>query len=193
MLAEALGALAVASGLVWPVVRGRRLLLGIQALSSLLWASHYAAIGPDAYTGAVMCTLVVIQALTASFRPARWAAAIFWLTIPVMLAFVAATWAGPQSAGAAFGLFVSALGRWETNPIRMRLLFILCIAGWSSHNMIVGSLFALTSDTLTVLTNSIGIYRERRAGGSVRAALRPIYRAVRKFTLRPSAPKANPA
>jgi hypothetical protein len=59
--------------------------------------------------------------------------------------------------------------------------------------MIVGSLFALTSDTLTVLTNSIGIYRERRAGGSIREALRPIYRAVRKFTLRPSAPKVNPA
>ncbi len=187
MLAEVLGALAIASGLVWPVVRGRRLLLGIQALCSLLWAAHFAVIGPEAYTGAVMCVIVVLQALTASFRPARWASVIFWLTIPVMLAFVAATWAGPQSAGAAFGLFVSALGRWETNPIRMRLLFILCIAGWSSHNFIVGSIAGLTSDTLTVLTNSIGIYRERRAGGSVREALRPLYRAVRGLWLRPKA------
>jgi hypothetical protein len=189
MLAEILGALAIASGLVWPVVRGRRLLLGIQAASSLLWASHYAAIGPEAYTGAIMCALVVIQALTASYRPARWAGVVFWLTIPVMLAFVVATWAGPQSAGAAFGLFVSALGRWETNPIRMRLLFILCIAGWASHNLIVGSLFALTSDALTVLTNSIGIYRERCVGGSMRAALRPISQAIQGLSRRP---KTNP-
>ncbi len=189
MLAEVLGALAIASGLVWPVVRGRRLLLGLQAAASLLWAAHYAAIGPEAYTGAIMCTLVVIQALTASSRPARWAGVIFWLTIPVMLAFVAATWAGPQSAGAAFGLFVSALGRWETNPIRMRLLFILCIAGWAGHNLIVGSFFGLASDALTCLTNIIGIYRERRAGGSVREALKPTYRAIRGLSLRS---KTNP-
>lgn len=173
MLAESLGTLAFGLGLVWPVVRGRRLLLGIQATASLLWAAHYTALGAEAYTGAVLCLLCVIQALTAAQKTARWAQVIFWLTIPGMIAFVAATWAGPQSAGAAFGLLVSALGRWETQPIRMRLLFIIAIAGWASHNLIVGSAFALAADTLTLVSNSIGILRERRAGGSIRVALRP--------------------
>lgn len=180
MVAEALGTAAFSLGFVWPVIRNRRLLLLVQATASLLWAAHYAALGAGAYTGAVMCLLCVVQALTASHKQARWAQVGFWLTIPVMIAFVAATWAGPQSAGAAFGLLVSALGRWETHPIRMRLLFMLAIAGWSSHNLIVGSLFALAADTQTLLSNSVGIYRERRAGGRVREALRPLTAWVRR-------------
>lgn len=187
MLAEALGTAAFSLGFVWPVVRNRRVLLLVQATASLLWAAHYASLGAGAYTGAVMCLLCVLQALTASQKQARWAQVIFWLTIPVMVAFVAATWAGPQSAGAAFGLLVSALGRWETHPIRMRLLFMLAIAGWSSHNLLVGSFFALAADTQTLLSNSIGIYRERRAGGSLREALRPLTTWI---GLRPAAVRA---
>lgn len=174
MLAEGLGVLAFSLSFVWPVVRGRRLLLGIQALASLLWAAHYVALGDGAYTGALMCLLGVVQSLTASVRTERWAQVIFWLTLPALISFVLVSWAGPQSACAAGGLFVSALGRWETHPIRMRLLFLLSLVGWAGHNLIVGSVFALSADTLAFIGNGIGIYRERRAGGSVREALRPL-------------------
>jgi hypothetical protein len=67
----------------------------------------------------------------------------------------------------------AALGRWQREAQRMRLVFLCSSANWVVHNTLVGTPFGLTSDALSLSTILIGLYRNRRRspGQALRAAI----------------------
>ena len=63
------------------------------------------------------------------------------------------TWNGMASAGAAFGMAMATLGRWQKDTFKLRWFFVLCSLGWGAHNTVVGSPFGLASDTMCFVSN----------------------------------------
>lgn len=163
-LASLFGLMGVAFGVSWGLFRTKRSIVTIQAGCTLSFLTHFLLLG--AFSGAAMNVLTLVQlAVAFSGRRGPVARALYWSTLPGIAAMTALTWSGPASLGAAFGMTMATLARWQTDMLRLRLFFVLCVCGWATHNVIVGSPFGLTSDAVGLSTNLCGLcvlLRERR-------------------------------
>ncbi|MCJ2056914.1 YgjV family protein [Methylobacterium sp. J-048] len=74
-----------------------------------------------------------------------------WLTIT--------TWNGTPSACAVVGALLATAARLNAAPQTMRLLFLGASLCWAGHNLLVGSVFGLTCDLLTILGLGIALWR----------------------------------
>jgi hypothetical protein len=154
------GALAVMVNCSWPLQRDRRVILALQATGSLLFGLHYLLLG--APTAAAMCAAGVIQGVSAAtLAGRRLKLSIFAATIVAGLATTVATFAGVTSVLAQSGALLSAAGRLQRTPQAIRWCFLASEAFWVSHNLLVGSAWGLTSDTLAVSTLLVGLWRGR--------------------------------
>ena len=152
------GALAVAVNCSWPLQKSRRLILALQTASALLFGLHYLLLG--APTAAAMNAAGVIQAVSAAMiGNRRLRLSIFGATILASLATTIATFAGATSVLAQTGGLFSALGRLQRGTQAIRWCFLGSEVFWVSHNLLVGSRWGLTSDTLAVTTLAIGLWR----------------------------------
>jgi hypothetical protein len=152
MLADVFGLAGVIAGSSWGFMKDRRAILGIQALATVMFATHYGLL--DAWSGAAMCAMTMVQIATSiPERRNRATTILFWATVPMMAVLTILTWNGIASAGAAFGMAMATLGRWQTDIFKLRGFFILCALGWATHNITVGSPFGLTSDTMCLVSN----------------------------------------
>ena len=160
MLADLFGIAGVIAGSSWAMFRHRRTILLVQGSATLFFALHYGLIG--AVSGATMCAMTLLQTASAlPERHTRWTTGLFWATVPMMIVLTALTWNGIASAGAAFGLTMATLGRWQSDTLRLRMFFVLCAMGWAVHNITVGSPFGLVSDTMCFATNLWHIVQAR--------------------------------
>jgi hypothetical protein len=165
------GALAVAANCSWPLLRQRRTILALQATGASLFGLHYLMLG--APTAAAMCAAGVVQGVSAAtLSSRRLRLGLFGASIAAGLAMTAATFAGISSALAQCGALLSATGRLQRVPQAIRWCFLASEAFWVSHNLLVGSTWGLTSDTLAVTTLLIGLWRGRQPAVA-RAALAP--------------------
>jgi hypothetical protein len=159
-----LGLAGVLLNILWPLRRGRRAMLVLQALSGLCFASHYVMIG--AFTGSLMNGMAALQALAAiplGTRPGF--RAVYLLTLPAIALGLALTWTGWASAWAALGMAGISLGRYQTRVLSFRLVLLAAVPCWIGHNLLVGSLPGLLSDTLVTVSSAVGLrrfLRERR-------------------------------
>lgn len=153
----------------WPQLRGRRAMLLIQAVSGLCFVLHYALIG--AHTGSLMNLLALLQALAAiplgekpGFR------VVYLLTLPAIALGLALTWNGWPSVFASLGMAGIAVGRYQTRVLPFRIILVSTVPFWTGHNLLVGSLPGLLSDTLVTVSSLVGLrrhlLRERRAESS---------------------------
>lgn len=160
-----LGLTGVALNLAWPLLRGRRLMLWVQAVSGLCFLLHYALIG--ALTGSLMNGLALLQALAAiplGTRPGFRVA--YLLTLPAIALGLALTWNGWPSVFASLGMAGISLGRYQTRILPFRVILLLTIPFWTGHNLLVHSLPGLLSDALVSASSLVGLWillRERRA------------------------------
>ncbi|WP_207481005.1 YgjV family protein [Arenibaculum pallidiluteum] len=169
MLGELFGAAGVIAGSSWGLLRNRYAMLMVQGLGTAFFGLHYLVLG--AHSGAAMCLTTLMQNATAIPRERTpLLKVLFWLTVPVMAALTALTWNGLASAGAALGLSMATLGRWQTDVVRLRVFFIFCAFGWALHNITVGSPFGLASDTMTLTTNLWRLWQLRAKPLSASAA-----------------------
>jgi Bacterial inner membrane protein len=160
--AALLGLFGLILGITWPMLRGRGAMLALQATSAGLFAAHFALLGSA--TGAVTCCVAIVQSAAAwRIRQYRHLVAIYGTTLLVVAATAWETWRGVPSLCAAMGSLFATMGRLEAAPRRMRLWFLGCTCAWIGHNALVGSVFGLASDALTVAALAVGIYRETRA------------------------------
>jgi hypothetical protein len=170
---EFLGAAGVACGCLWGLFRSRRTLLSIQCAGALSFALHYMLLGSA--TGAAACIVGVLQSLAALRLSGRPLAAAFGLTGIFAAISVCLTWSGVPSLCAAIGTCFACAGRLQREPQRMRLLFLACSSFWVGHNALMGSVFGLASDALTLTGLGIGLWRHRGAGGAAKPpALPPV-------------------
>ncbi|MFD1627279.1 YgjV family protein [Azospirillum griseum] len=170
--ADAFGAAAFAGSCLWPLMKQRRGLLWGQAITNLLFITHYVLLG--AYTAAALCGLVVTQVLMSlPEQRSRWQSLLFTATLPGIAAVAAATWAGLPSALSSIGISLSTAARWQSNTTRMRLFLLGAGLFWISHNILVMSPFAIASDVCSAVGNIARLIGERCAArrAAARAAI----------------------
>jgi hypothetical protein len=158
------GALGVLANCTWPLQRERRVILALQCAGSLLFGLHYLLLG--APTAAAMCVAGIIQGVSAvaiSGRKLR--LSIFGATIVGAMTVTIATFAGVTSLLAQTGSLLTATGRLQRSAQSIRWCFLAAEAFWTTHNVLVGSPWGLTSDALGVTMLVIGLWRGRTQGG----------------------------
>lgn len=170
-LASLAGAVAVLANCLWPLQRDRRVILALQCAGATLFGVHYLLLG--APTAAAMCAAGVVQGVSAVLignRTLRYS--VFGATILAGLSTTVLTFAGLPSLCAQTGSLLTATGRLQRRPQMIRWCFLCAEAFWITHNILVGSTWGLTSDTLGVTMLVIGLWRGR-APNSLRRGLRP--------------------
>ena len=154
-----IGVLALAANTSWPLLRGRKCILTVQALGSSLFGLHYLLIG--AGTGAVMCAAAIVQSVTGALvRRHTIRLGIVGMTLVAGVTMTFLTWQGLPSAFAqATGIF-SAAGRLQRNVRRLRWLFVGSVLCSLIHNFLVGSLWGLGSDVVSAAILAVRIWRD---------------------------------
>ena len=161
-LSTVVGALAVAVNSSWPLLRNRKRILAVQAVGSSLFGFHYLLIGSG--TAAAMCAAGIIQGVTAAVAGRRGVRlGIVGATLLAGVATTLLTWHGLPSAFAQAGGLLSASGRLQRDTRRLRWLFLGSEMCWTTHNLMVGSPWGLTSDALAITMLTAGLWRGRRA------------------------------
>jgi len=158
------GALGVMANCMWPLQRERRVILALQCAGSLMFGLHYLLLG--APTAAAMCVVGIVQGVSAvAISGRRLRLSIFAATILGGLAVTITTFAGVTSVLAQTGSLFTATGRLQRSAQSIRWCFLAGEVFWTSHNLIVGSPWGLTSDTMGVTMLVIGLWRGRKQAG----------------------------
>lgn len=161
------GFVALGSSVTWPLLRRRQAILIVQVAGSLLFGLHYLLLG--ASTGAAMCVLASLQGValvTLVDRRQRIGVVVATMAIGALVA--ALTWSGLPSMLSQGGQAGSAIGRLQLDTQRLRLWFLVSVSFWCSHNLMVGSVFGLASDTLSLTSLLLGLWRHRATAGTPR-------------------------
>ncbi len=157
--AAGFGALCLIS---WPFFPNRRLMLLVQLGIGLGFGAHYALIG--AGTAAVANWLSALQVALSLRLPAtgcwRWVPAS--LLIAAMLVAGLLTFAGPSSMCAMAGTVILAIGRMQSDELRLRIWVMAGTIPWLVHDLLVASPIAVV-DAVGIATALFGIWRSRRA------------------------------
>lgn len=142
----------------------------MQVAGSLLFALHYLLLG--APTAAAMCVMGATQGLALVILvERRMRIGVVGGTLAVSAAVTALTWTGVTSALSQTGQLMSAIGRLQMDTQRLRLWFLASVGFWMTHNLMVGSVFGLASDSLALTSLLLGLWRNRARPAAV-AALR---------------------
>lgn len=161
------GFVALGSSITWPQLRNRKNILRVQVMGSLLFALHYLLLG--ATTAAAMCVVGAVQgvALVVLVRRGRRIGVVAG-SIALSCVVTALTWSGLPSALSQAGQAMSAMGRLQLDPQRLRMWFLVSVFFWCSHNLLVGSAFGLAADMLSLTSLLLGLWRNRAAAGAAR-------------------------
>ena len=159
-LAAVVGALALVTTGSWPLLPHRKYILAVQAAGSGLFGLHYLLLG--AWTGAIMCAAAIVQSVTAVLvtkRNVRFGIAGF--TLLVTLTLTVLTWGGLRSAVAQMAGLLSLSGRLQCDAQRLRWFFLGSVFCSMTYNLLVGSPWGLSNDTIALTMLIAGLWRER--------------------------------
>ncbi|MBA9068563.1 hypothetical protein FHR71_002304 [Methylobacterium sp. RAS18] len=156
------GGLGLCLGFAGGMMPRRSLILFTSAACSACFALHFLRLG--AQTGTAMCLVSVMQSVVAArwIGPesrAAWVAPLFLASSLVALGLTLATWNGWPSACAGLGSLLATTARLQGNSQAMRRFFLGASSCWALHNMLVGSVFGLTCDLLTLAALVIALVR----------------------------------
>jgi hypothetical protein len=160
---EPFGALGVLAGSLAGLMPRRVLILACSSLCSACFFAHYLRLGSP--TGAAMCALSVFQGLAAAVavgadgRRRPWLGGLLVASSGLCLALTALTWTGWPSAFAGAGALLAAAARYQTDAHAMRSLMLACSLCWAGHNLVVGSVFGLICDSLTLSALAMALWR----------------------------------
>ena len=87
---------------------------------------------------------------------------LFAATTLVAAGLTLATWSGWPSACAGLGALLATAARLRGDPQGMRRLFLGASLCWALHNGLVGSVFGLTCDLLTLSGLILSLARHQR-------------------------------
>ncbi len=126
---------------------------------------HFLKLG--ALTGTAMCAVSMLQSLVAATaigpdRRAAFVAPLFAATSLLAACLTLTTWNGWPSACAGIGALLATAARLQGDARAMRHLFLGASLSWAGHNLLVGSVFGLTCDVLTMSGLAIALARAER-------------------------------
>ncbi|GJD44170.1 hypothetical protein AFCDBAGC_2034 [Methylobacterium cerastii] len=159
------GTLGLLLGFIAGIMPHRRGMLLASAGCAAAFGLHYLHLG--AFTGTAMCAIAVLQNFVSmrAIGPegrAAWVAPLFAATTLVTVGMTLATWSGWPSACAGLGALLATGARLQGDPQGMRRLFLGASLCWAVHNGLVGSVFGLTCDLLTVSGLTLSLIRHQR-------------------------------
>jgi hypothetical protein len=158
------GALGVLANCVWPLQRERRVILALQCVGAAMFGVHYLLLG--APTAAAMCVGAIVQGIAAAtIANRRVQLSIVGVTLAAGLTVTVTAFTGLPSVLAQTGSLFTAYGRLQRSAQSIRWCFLIAEAFWTTHNVIVGSPWGLTSDTMGVTMLIVGLWRGRTDGG----------------------------
>lgn len=143
----------------------RRWMLLASAACAACFGVHFLNLG--ALTGTAMCAISVLQNLVSAQaigpeRRAAFVAPLFAATSLVAAWLTLTTWNGWPSACAGLGALLATTARLQADAQVMRRLFLGASLAWAGHNLLVGSVFGLTCDVLTLSGLAIALLRSER-------------------------------
>nr|WP_313898915.1 YgjV family protein [Methylobacterium sp. E-025] len=159
------GTLGLLLGFAAGILPHRRGMLLASAGCAAAFGLHYLHLG--ALTGTAMCAIALLQNLVSAqaIGPAgraAWVAPLFAATTLVAAGTTLATWSGWPSDCAGLGALLATAARLQGDPQGMRRLFLGASLCWAVHNGLVGSVFGLTCDLLTLSGLALSLVRHQR-------------------------------
>jgi hypothetical protein len=170
VIATALGCVALLCVVCWPFFDDYRTVVKIQSTGAAAFSLYFLMLGSP--TAAIACLISCAQlVISASVRDRYVVSRLYGATL-ILLAFLsAATWHGIPSALAFTGSSLGSLARLQTSTTRMKSLFLVGAPFWLAHNLMVGALFALGTDLVSLCSNSVSLLRFLlRRGVSLRSS-----------------------
>lgn len=168
------GMMGLCLGFAAGIMPRRSWMLLASAACATSFGFHFLNLG--AFTGTAMCAVSVLQSLVAAQaigpeRRAGFVMPLFAATSLLAAWLTLTTWNGWPSACAGLGALLATAARLQGEARLMRYLFLGASLSWAGHNLLVGSVFGLTCDVLTMSGLAIALARaERPARGEARLA-----------------------
>ncbi|KMO33213.1 hypothetical protein VQ02_21425 [Methylobacterium variabile] len=159
---DAFGAAGLAFGAAAGLMPRRGLILLASAASSTCFGAHYLSLGSP--TATAMSAVAVGQNLLAA-RFVReegsppWLTGLFGAVFVLVIGIMLATWTGWPSAFAGVGMLLSTAGRLQRTAQGLRGLFLGASLCWLCHNLLVGSVYGLLCDGLSITALTVALLR----------------------------------
>lgn len=157
-LASIFGLLAVATVFLWPFFARRKTILVFQSVGAGAFAMHFLLRGAD--TAAVASCIALAQVLATAFVRRKLHVFLIYVTsLLILVSATIATWHGVTSLLAIIGSLLATAARLQKSTVRMQSWFLVAGPVWVAHNLIVGSIFGLTVDALSMASTAVGLGR----------------------------------
>lgn len=152
VIATAFGCMALLCVIIWPFFNDYKTVVKIQSAGAAAFAMYFLMLGSP--TAAVACLISCAQLLVSASVRDRYVVVRLYGASLIVLSFLSViTWHGIPSALALTGSSLGSLARLQTSTTRMKGLFLVGAPFWLAHNLIVGALFALGTDVVSLLSN----------------------------------------
>ncbi|MDT7531914.1 YgjV family protein [Sphingobium sp. SA2] len=158
VIATAFGCVALFCVIIWPFFSDYRTVVKIQSVGAAAFAVYFLMLGSP--TAAVACLISCAQLLVSASVRDRYVVVRLYGASLIVLSFLSViTWHGIPSALALTGSSLGSLARLQTSTTRMKGLFLVGAPFWLAHNLIVGALFALGTDAVSLASNLANLIR----------------------------------
>lgn len=145
----AFGFAGVLANLIWPTLKDRTHLLAGQVVACVLMLIHFTLL--NANSGAWIMGIAGLQALLAiPLGQSPKFKTLYLLSLPLTPLICVLTWKGPESMFSSMALALVCLANLQLSSVRQRLLLITAIFAWIAHNLLIASMAALISNTLSL-------------------------------------------
>lgn len=152
------GYAGVVANVVWPTMKTRKRLLAGQVVACCLMLCHFALLG--AATGAAVMAVAGVQAgLAIPLGSSRHFRRLYLASLALTPIVCYMTWHGFASVYSSLALAIVCIANWQIRFVMQRALLIFAIFAWMAHNVIVWSVPALISNTLTLTMSVFMLYR----------------------------------
>ena len=148
-LSTAAGIIAFIALVSWPLFRERRAILVVQLCAGIGFSLHYTFLGVAA--AATVNVLGCVQTFAAIFSEESPAVRrLGYGLIGLMILAGVYFWAGPVSSLSVTAMVLIALGRLQSDPMKLRILAMTGGGFWMAHDFIVNSMIAFAADTASL-------------------------------------------
>lgn len=158
-----LGVAGLICVVVWPLLATYRNAVAVQCAGAAAFAAHFALLGSPA--ASAVCLVSFVQLIfSASVNDRRIVIGLYAASVVLMAVIVAATWHGVSSALAAGGSIAGTAARLQRSTVRMKAIFLFGGPFWLAHDLILGAIFPLGVDAVSIIGNGMSLVLLSRRG-----------------------------
>jgi hypothetical protein len=151
---QILSGLAFASAVTSMQCRERRTILLWLVVAAILSAGHFFLLGRN--SAGTLYLILCVRVMVATYSTDQRYILVFGAAIVVGSL---ATYENPLDILALIASLVATYAAFQSNPRRMRIVYMCCAALWMVHNVLAGSPVAVAMEVSLLISNGIGFWR----------------------------------